>query len=68
MNTEILKKALIKGLPIGLVLALIVIIARMLITQTGFAANAGSLYGILSLICFPVGFVCYYYNNLTKKK
>lgn len=65
---DILKKALIKGLPIGLLSALIVICARTLITKTGFAENISSLYGILTLICFPLAFILYYYNEYKKKQ
>ena len=65
---NILKKAVIKGLPIGLLSALIVICARMLITKTGFAENVSSVYGILTIICFPLAFILYYCNEYKKKQ
>ena len=65
---DILKKALIKGLPTGLLSALIVICARMLITKTGFSENVGSVYGILTIICFPLAFILYYYSEYKKKQ
>ena len=66
MNS-ILKKSLIRGIPAGLVLALIVIAARVLISKTGFMETLSSLYGILTLICFPVFFVLVFYTGMKKK-
>ncbi len=68
MNKEILKKSLIQSIPLGLVAALVLILARTLIGGTGFLSNLASLYGILTLICFPAGFTAITYNNLAKKE
>ena len=68
MDTEILKKALPRGIVVGLIVALVVILARTLIGGNGFMQNLGSVYGILTLICFPIAFVCYFYYDLKKKE
>ena len=65
MNTEI--KALLKGIVIGLVCALVVLGARTLIGGNGFVENLKSVYGILTIICFPLGIGLFYYFNQKKK-
>jgi uncharacterized membrane protein YkvI len=40
----------------------------MLITKTGFSENVGSVYGILTIICFPLAFILYYYSEYKKKQ
>ena len=68
MDTENLKKALLQGIPAGLVLALVILGIRTLIGGSPFLDNLKSLYGILSLICFPVALVCYFYYRGQNKK
>ena len=65
MNSEV--KALLKGIVIGLVCALVALIARTLIVGNGFVDNLKSVYGILVLICFPLGIGLFYYFNQKKK-
>ena len=59
--------ALIKGLPTGLIAALAFIGVRTLISGTGFMSNLGSLYGILTLTCFPAAAVLGFYFQKKKK-
>jgi hypothetical protein len=45
----------------------VVLIARTLIVGNGFVDNLKSVYGILVLICFPLGIGLFYYFNQKKK-
>ena len=65
MNAE--GKALLKGIVIGLICALVVLGVRTLIGGNGFLANLKSVYDILTIICFPLGIGLYYYYNEKKK-
>ncbi len=67
MDKDRLKKALLCGIPGGLVVALALIGGRTLISGNGFVENLSSLYGILTLICFPIGGVALFYSNQKKK-
>jgi hypothetical protein len=67
MDNGILKKALARGILVGLILALAVLAARVLVAKTDFIATVTSRYGILSLICFPVGCILLFYFDLKKK-
>ena len=67
MDNGILKKALARGILVGLILALAVLAARVLVAKTDFIATVTSWYGILSLICFPVGCILLFYFDLKKK-
>ena len=64
MDNSILKKALARGILVGLIL---VLAARVLVAKTDFIATVTSWYGILSLICFPVGCILLFYFDLKKK-
>lgn len=68
MNKPILKAALLRGIPFGLIIALILILFRTLSVEAGFIQNLASLYGISTLICFPVAFVWIFYNRLDKEE
>ncbi len=68
MDKDILKKAIIKGVPIGLLCALAVALVRMLIRGGGFTDHLFSVYGIASLICFPIAFAVSFYSNANNKK
>ena len=65
MSNEV--KALLKGIVIGLICALVVLGARTLIGGNGFLANLKSVFGILTIICFPLGIGLYYYFYQKKK-
>ena len=66
MNKELLKKALPKGIACGVGAALLVALVRSLIRGEGFFGHLFSVYGILCLICFPIAWVLYYYNEAKK--
>jgi len=65
MNTEV--KALLKGIVIGLICAVVVLGVRTLIGGNGFLTNLKSVYGILTIICFPLGIGLYYYFHEKNK-
>ena len=66
MNMDYLKKALIRGIPSGLVLALALVLVRMLVSGGTFGGHLSSLYGILLLICFPIAWVLFFYDREKK--
>jgi len=69
MDMNILKKALLKGIACGLAIALLVALVRMLIRGGSYTDQLFSVFGITSLICFPVAWVIYFYNqNKPKEK
>lgn len=68
MDVEILKKALIRGIPTGLALAAFVTGIRSLLEKTPFFDNLFSWLGILYLVCFVVGDVIGAYNDIKKKQ
>ena len=68
MNKTLFKKALPKGLLIGIAIAMVLILARTFISGTSFVSNLASLYGALTLICLPVFFVWYEYSALKRKQ
>ena len=68
MNKENLKKALVRGIPTGVVIALGVILIRTLLNGAGYLENLSSVYGILTLICITVAFVSYFYYAFKKKE
>ncbi len=69
MDKDILKKALLKGIPCGLAIALLVSLIRMLIRGGSYTDHLFSVFGIASLICFPIAWVIYFMNqNKSKEK
>ena len=64
MDKALLKKALFQGIPIGLAFALVFILTRTFIEEVTFFDSMSSLYGILTLIFFPITFVGIIYNDL----
>ena len=66
MDFNILKKALPKGILLGLGLALIYVVIRLLLNGGTFFGHLFSLYGILTLICIPIAWVIYYYDKEKK--
>ena len=68
MNSDILKKALLRGILTGLIIALVILGIRTLIGGNNFIDNLKSVYGILTIICFPVAAVLYFYVNLKNKE
>ena len=67
MNLNILKKALPKGILLGLGIALLYVVVRLLLNGGSFFGHLFSVYGILTLICVPVAWVVYYYDKEKKK-
>ena len=61
-----MKDALLKGIHVGLILALVVIGVRTFLGDVGFLDNLKTVYGILTLICFPVAFVAIFYTSQKK--
>ena len=68
MDSEILKKVLPKGILCGIAIALIVALVRMLIRGGGYTDHLFSVFGISSLICFPICWCIYFYNEAKKSK
>ena len=68
MDKEILKKALPKGILLGVGVALLYVVIRLLLNGGTFFGHLFSVYGILTLICVPVGWVYYYYDKEKKGK
>ncbi len=68
MDKEILKKALLKGIPCGIAIALIVALIRVLIRGGSYFDHLFSVYGIACLICFPIAWVIYFFNQAKKPK
>ena len=67
MDKEILKKALPKGILLGLGLAVVYVLIRMLLNGGNFLDHLFSVYGILLLICIPIAWVAYFYDKEKKK-
>ena len=67
MNKNLIK-ALLQGIPSGLLLALGLILFRTFLGGGSFMANLGSVYGILTLVCFPIAFVWMDYRNSMEEK
>ena len=63
MNKEALKKALVRGVPLGICIAVLYAVVRMLLNGGGFFGHLFSVYGILSFICVTIAWVAYYYNK-----
>ena len=67
MDMNLLKKALPKGILLGLGVALVYVVIRLLLNGGTFFGHLFSVYGILTLICVPVAWVAYYYDKEKKK-
>ena len=67
MDMNLLKKALPKGILLGLGVALVYVVVRLLLNGGTFFGRFFSVYGILTLICVPVAWVAYYYDKEKKK-
>ena len=63
MDMNILKKALPKGFLLGVGIALIYVLLRLLLNGGNFFDHLFSTYGILTLICVPIAWVIYYYDK-----
>lgn len=64
---NLLKKALPKGIVLGIGIALLYVLVRLLLNGGTFFGHLFSLYGILTLICVPIAWVAYYYDKEKKK-
>ncbi len=67
MDKNLLKKALPKGIALGLGVALLYVVVRLLLNGGTFFGHLFSVYGILTLICVPAAWVAYYYDKEKKK-
>lgn len=67
MDFNILKKALPKGILLGLGIALAYVAFRLLLHGGTFFDHLFSLYGILTLIFIPIAWVVYFYDKEKKK-
>ena len=67
MDKNLLKKALPKGIALGLGVALLYVVVRLLLNGGTFFGHLFSVYGILTLICVPVAWVAYYYDKEKKR-
>ena len=67
MDKNLLKKALPKGIALGLGVALLYVVIRLLLNGGTFFGHLFSVYGILTLICVPIAWVAYYYDKEKKK-
>ena len=68
MNKNLLKKALPKGILLGIGIALLYVVIRLLLNGGTFFGHLFSVYGILTLICVPVAWVAYYYDKEKKQE
>lgn len=64
---NLLKKALPKGIALGIGIALLYVLVRLLLNGGTFFGHLFSLHGILPLICVPIAWVAYYYDKEKKK-
>lgn len=60
---EALKKALVRGVPLGIGIDLVYTVVRLLLNGGSFFVHMFSVYGILSFVCVTIGWVLYYYNK-----
>ncbi len=68
MDMNLLKKALPKGILLGIGIALLYTVVRLLLNGGTFFGHLFSVYGILTLICVPVAWVAYYYEKEKKQE
>ena len=68
MDNNVLKKALLKGIPLGLALAFLMPLVRVLIKGGTYMEHLTSVFGIASLICFPLAWVIYFCSDRNKPK
>jgi len=66
MDWNTLKKALPKGILLGIGLALVYVAFHLLLNGGNFFDHLFSLFGILTLICVPIAWVVYYYDKEKK--
>ena len=63
MDMNLLKKALPKGILLGIGIALLYVLFRLLLNGGTFFDHLLSTYGILTLICMPIALVAYFYDK-----
>ena len=68
MKFNLLLQAMLRGIPTGLALAVALMLFRTLLSGVSFSDTARSLYGMLMLLCFPIGFAYMSYEDLRKKE
>ena len=68
MDMNLIKKALPKGILLGIGIAMLYVVVRLLLNGGNFFDHLFSVYGILTLICVPVAWVAYYYNKEKNKE
>ena len=63
LDKELMHRALKRGIPGGLILAVLYVAARVLLRGGSFFGNLFSVYGIATLIGIPVVWVAISYNR-----
>ncbi len=66
MDASILKKALPRGILIGLTIAAIAFVSRLLLCGGSFFDHLFTLYGVRALIGVPAAWVVYFYKEEKK--
>ncbi len=67
MDMDLLKKALPKGILLGLVIGVIAVLARLSLNGTSFFSQLFTFYGIRAMIGIPGIWVIYFYREEMKK-
>ena len=68
MDKDLLKKALPQGILIGVGAALTIAVVRLMLRGGSFFDHLFSVYGIMTLICVPIGWVVSRYEKEQKKE
>ena len=68
MDKAILRKALIVGIPAGIISALLVVGIRTASAGGSYLEHLTSYFGILLLIILPITWVCHTYRQEKQKK
>ena len=63
LDKELMKRALKRGIPGGLILAVLYVAVRVLLRGGSFFGNLFSGYGIITLIVLPAIWVAVSYNR-----
>lgn len=68
MDMKLLKKALPKGVLLGIALAFVYSVIRLLMNGGTFFSHLFSVYGILTMVCIPIAWVINRYNKEKESK
>ena len=67
MKKNQLKKALIKGIPVGIGMAALYILMRILLKGGAITDHLFSPYGILTMAAMPLGWIIIFFNREQEK-